>query len=91
MSFHQPIAVKEDGVAVAQEHLLLLVAHARHRAQGHAGGPQFGHAALVAPVGQVVPGVGVCEPPASRVEDGVEARDEHLRRHVWAEQSVGLL
>ncbi len=91
VGLHQTVAVEEDAIAGSQGDCPLVVAHVRHQTEGHAGGTQLGDATVVAAVGQVVPGVGVRQPAVDRIQDGVQASDEHVRGHVRAEQVVGLL
>src|ERR671911_468030 len=67
------IAVEESDLIRLEHHLLLLVAHPQHKAQGHPPGPEFFGIATMLQVGQVVARVGVSQATALRVEDAIEA------------------
>ena len=69
MRLHQLIAVDESDL---RRHLLLLVAHSQHKAQGHRPGPEFFGIATMRQVGQVAC-VGVSQATALGVEEAIEA------------------
>ncbi len=91
MGLYQPIAVEEHAISGREGFLPLLVVHPRHKPQGHTPGPEFGRQAFVPAARKVVTGVGVSQPTLLRIEDSVEAGNEHVGRNVGKEDFVGLL
>src|SRR5215211_5770254 len=88
----QPVAVEENAVRLPQEDLSLFVAHPGHKPEGHTPRPEFLHfTSKAAQVGWVVTCVGVTQGAASRVEDGVEAGDEHIGRNTGQQRLIDLL
>ena len=71
-----------------QRRLALLVDHARHQPEGHAGRPQLRAFTGRVHEREVVPGVGVAQAAAGGVEHAVETGDEHVLRDVGAEVVV---
>src|SRR5215208_885129 len=93
VSLYQTVAVEEDAVALLQHSLLLLVEHAGHKPKGHPSRPKLRGVAgshLVTQVGKVVTGVGVAQLTAAGIQNGVEARDEHVGRDVAHDHVVYL-
>ena len=84
----RPSLVEQQALARLDHRLLLVVRHARHQAERHARRPQLD--ARRSPSARTA-GCGRRSRSGDarrRVEHGVEAGDEHLRRHVGAEQVV---
>src|SRR5215208_4476720 len=88
MCLYQPVAVEQDAFAPLQGDLLLLIAHPRHKAQGHPPSPQFLGNTTMPQVGQIVPSVGVDKMAALGVEDAIEAGDERARGYVRNQRFV---
>src|SRR5919198_5738576 len=85
----QAVGVEQDRVAGPEGGLLLLVIHAGHQAERHPGRAQLPDLpAAGRDVGHVVPGVGVAQVAAGRVEHRVQAGREHVRRHLLDQQVV---
>ena len=85
-----PVAVQQEDVPRRERRLPLLVAHAGHRAERHPGRAQLDDRSVgTANEWQVVAGVREAEPPGRRLENGVEAGDEHVVRDVGVEEVVG--
>src|SRR5215211_5854881 len=75
---YQAVAVEEGCLACLQEGLLLLIAHPGHEAQRHPSGPELLAVATTPHIGQVMACVGVSQGTALGLQDGVEARYEHV-------------
>src|SRR5215213_6507699 len=88
MCLYQPVAVEQDALASLQGDLLLLIAHRRHKSQGHPPSPQFLGSATMPQVGQIVPSVGVGKMAALGVEDAIEAGDKRARGYVRDQRFV---
>ena len=87
--FDQPITIEQQRITRLQHNLFLLVGHPGQQAQRHAARPQFLDAAGSSPnIGHVMPGVGVAYVTGRRVDDGIQAGDEHLGRDVRAEYVI---
>src|SRR5215218_3227852 len=78
MGLYEAVAVEQCCLALLKDYLVLLIAHPRHKPQGHPPRPQFLSGAVTVEVRQVVAGVGVSQGTPLRVEDGVEASYEHV-------------
>src|ERR687897_2108726 len=85
VSLYKPVAVEEDALTSIEHYLVLLVAHVRHKPQGHPSSPQLLGGAVTVYVGRVVARVGVSQATALGVEYGVEAGDEHVSRYAGDE------
>src|SRR5215217_7889358 len=88
VGLYQPVGVEQDTFAVIDFDLLLLVTHPRHKPKGHPPSPQFLGVPTTPEVGKVVASVGVAQPSALGLEDGVEAGDEHVLRDACQQRLV---
>ncbi len=85
MRLYQAVGVEQDVFIAGEDHFLFFIAHARHQAEGHTGRAQFARRTRMLAVREIVSRVGVAEPAADRIEDGVEAGDEHLFWNIGVE------
>ena len=88
MRFGDAVAVEEDRLPGSEDRLLLFVGHVGHEPQRHAPGTQLANSRVAAHVRKIVAGVGVAQPARRRLEDRVEAGDEHVPRDVAVEEAV---
>src|SRR5215210_5487608 len=91
VGLYQPIAVEKSTVFRLEHYSLLPIAHVRHEPQGHPPSPQFVYFPTMPQVGEIVARVGVGEATVTRVEDTIEAGDEHVGRYVGKERLVDSL
>jgi hypothetical protein len=85
---HDPVAVEEDALARGEDRRVLRVVHPGQEAQGHAGRPQLDHTTPCPDARQVVTGVRVHDPAGRRLQDHVQAGDEHPGGHLGQEDLV---
>src|SRR5713101_2260762 len=88
MGLHQAITVEKHTVSRGQRHLVIVVACTGHHPKRHAGRAEFRNAAVVPPVGEVVPGIGIVQPTTLRIKNSIEAGDKHPRWSFCIEQIV---
>src|SRR5215212_4764594 len=88
MGLYKTVAVEQGRLAKIEHYLVLLVAHTRHKPQGHPSRPHLLGVAATVKVGHVVARVGISQATACGVEDGVEAGDEHVVRYAGNERFV---
>ena len=79
---------KKDALARGEDRLVLGVVHPGEEAEGHPGRPELDHPVGRPHVGQVVARVGELDPAGRRLEDHVQAGDEHPRRHLGQQDLV---
>ncbi len=85
----ETVGVEQEAVARADHALGFLVFHVWQQPQGHARRTELADLSAGADVGQVVARVGEAERAARRVQHAIQAGDEHVGRHLLAEQLVG--
>src|SRR5437867_4281777 len=85
--FGDAVAVEEDRLPGSEDRLLLFVGHVGHEPQRHAPGTQLANSRVAAHVRKIMAGVGVAQPARRRLEDRVEAGDEHVPRDVAVEEA----
>src|SRR5215216_2082964 len=90
MSLYQPIAVEQDTVTLRERDLSLFIAHPLHDPEWHPPGPEFLGFAITVKVRQVVASVSIPQGSALRLEDGIEAGDEHVWRDAANQRLVDL-
>src|SRR5829696_7756757 len=91
VSLYKPVAVEEDALTSIEHYLVLLVAHVRHKPQGHPSSPQLLGGAVTVYVGRVVARVCVSQATALGVEESVEAGNEHVGGYAGKQRLVDLL
>src|ERR1700674_1696846 len=79
MGLYQAITIEEEALSRSDGDLILLVTATGQHPKRHTCGPEFRDAIAATPIWQVLPCIGVEQPPAFGIEQCIEASDKHPR------------